>query len=69
MRQLVGLALIACAFAIDEDPKAEKKACSSSLKGDFAFEACGAFCKEAKKGNHCKCVSQHRAWPVSGAPH
>ena len=46
------LSLLACACASDETTP--KKACSSSLKGDFQFEACGAFCKQAKSGNHCK---------------
>ena len=27
---------------------------ASPTQGDYQFEACGAFCKEAKKGNHCK---------------
>ena len=47
--------LAACASAAEEQ-SAPKKQCSSSLKGDYQFEACGAFCKEAKKGNHCKCA-------------
>ena len=42
--------LLGCADA-DDSPK---RACSSTLKGDYQFEACGAFCKEAKKANHCK---------------
>ena len=46
------LSLLACACASDDTTP--KKACSSSLKGDFQFEACGAFCKQAKSGNHCK---------------
>ena len=31
-----------------------RKTCRSGIKGDFAYEACGGFCKEAKKLNHCK---------------
>jgi len=47
---LIAASLLGCANA-DDSPK---RACSSTLKGDYQFEACGAFCKEAKKGNHCK---------------
>ena len=46
------LSLLACACAADD--ATPKKACTSSLKGDYPFEACGAFCKQAKSGNHCK---------------
>ena len=34
---------------------ASKKKCSSGLKGDYAFETCGLFCKQNKAANHCKC--------------
>lgn len=33
---------------------AKHKTCRSGIKGDYMYETCGAFCKEAKKGNHCK---------------
>lgn len=47
---LLAASLLGCVRAEDSP----KRACSSTLKGDYQFEACGAFCKEAKKGNHCK---------------
>ena len=28
--------------------------CLSTMKGDWPYETCGAFCKAEKKGNHCK---------------
>jgi len=60
------LSLLACARAAD-DPT-PKKACSSSLKGDFLFEACGAFCKQAKSGNHCKyCKCKSCTFCAAGA--
>jgi len=31
-----------------------KTKCSSGIKGDYQFETCGGFCKEAKSTNHCK---------------
>jgi len=31
-----------------------KTSCTSSMTGDYTFQACGGFCKEAKKANHCK---------------
>ena len=37
--------------------KPKRKFCNTSafgLKGDYAYEACGAFCKQAKAVNHCK---------------
>lgn len=37
--------------------KPKRKYCNTSaygLKGDYAYEACGAFCKQAKAVNHCK---------------
>ena len=48
------LCLLACARASDDT--LPKKACSSSLRGDYQFNsvACATFCKEAKQGNHCK---------------
>ena len=46
------LCLLACVRASDNTTP--KKACSSSLKGDFPYESCSGFCKDAKKGNHCK---------------
>jgi len=52
MRGAALLSLLACACAADD--ATPKKACTSSLKGDYPFEACGAFCKQAKSGNHCK---------------
>ena len=40
-----------------EAKKPKRKYCNTSaygLKGDYAYEACGAFCKQAKAVNHCK---------------
>merc|ERR1719224_355989 len=40
-----------------EEKKPKRKFCNTttySLKGDYAYEACGAFCKQAKATNHCK---------------
>mmetsp|Transcript_69032 Transcript_69032/g.136831 ORF Transcript_69032/g.136831 Transcript_69032/m.136831 type:complete len:173 (-) Transcript_69032:296-814(-) len=40
-----------------EEKKPKRKFCNTSaygLKGDYAYEACGAFCKQAKAANHCK---------------
>jgi len=40
-----------------EEKKPKRKYCNTSaygLKGDYAYEACGAFCKQAKAVNHCK---------------
>lgn len=37
--------------------KPKRKYCNTtqySLQGDYAYEACGAFCKQAKATNHCK---------------
>ena len=38
--------------------KPSRKFCNTtlagSLTGDYAYEACGAFCKQAKAQNHCK---------------
>merc|ERR1719506_570433 len=51
---------------VEEDPpgrqlaeaqKPKRKFCNTSaysLKGDYAYEACGTFCKQAKAANHCK---------------
>ena len=39
--------------------KPKRKFCNTSafsLKGDYAYEACGTFCKQAKAVNHCKCA-------------
>ena len=33
---------------------AVKTTCSSTMKGDYVYEACGGFCKESKKSSHCK---------------
>mmetsp|Transcript_72573 Transcript_72573/g.121082 ORF Transcript_72573/g.121082 Transcript_72573/m.121082 type:complete len:343 (+) Transcript_72573:46-1074(+) len=33
---------------------AGRNPCLSDLKGDYKYEACGAFCKPEKKQNHCK---------------
>ena len=40
------------------EKKPKRKFCNTTqyaLKGDYAYEACGAFCKQAKAVNHCKC--------------
>lgn len=40
-----------------EEKKPKRKFCNTTkygLKGDYAYEACGAFCKQAKAVNHCK---------------
>jgi len=40
-----------------EEKKPKRKYCNTSaygLKGDYAYEACGAFCKQTKAANHCK---------------
>merc|ERR1711924_26769 len=40
-----------------EEKKPKRKFCNTTtyaLKGDYAYEACGAFCKQAKAANHCK---------------
>ena len=42
------------------EAKPKRKFCNTTtygLKGDYAYEACGAFCKSAKATNHCKCAS------------
>ena len=42
---------------LKEVTKPKRKFCNTSaysLKGDYAYEACGAFCKQAKAPNHCK---------------
>jgi len=44
----------ATAAPSDGTSAAARKTCRSGIKGDFAYEACGGFCKEAKKLNHCK---------------
>ena len=40
------------------EKKPKRKFCNTTaagaLKGDYAYEACGAFCKVEKKQNHCK---------------
>jgi len=48
---------------------AKKVTCVSSLTGDFGFEACGAFCKQAKARNHCNfCKCRTCSFcPASGA--
>ena len=33
---------------------AEKLVCESTMIGDYKYQACGGFCKEARKENHCK---------------
>ena len=33
---------------------AARASCSSKLKGDYPYQACGTFCNEAKKRNHCQ---------------
>ena len=41
------------------EKKPKRKFCNTTtyaLKGDYAYEACGAFCKAAKAVNHCKCA-------------
>ena len=38
--------------------------CRSGLTGDYAFESCGKFCKEAKAENHCAV----RPAPPASAP-
>ena len=43
---------------LTEAKKPKRKFCNTttySLKGDYAYEACGSFCKQAKATNHCKC--------------
>jgi len=40
-----------------EEAKPKRKFCNTTtyaLKGDYAYEACGAFCKQVKAANHCK---------------
>lgn len=40
-----------------KETKPKRKFCNTTqyaLKGDYAYEACGAFCKQAKAPNHCK---------------
>lgn len=40
-----------------EVSKPKRKFCNTTtyaLKGDYAYEACGLFCKESKAPNHCK---------------
>jgi hypothetical protein len=34
--------------------------CRSGLTGDYAFESCGKFCKEAKAENHCAVRPDHQ---------
>merc|ERR1719201_3061352 len=66
---------------VEEDPpgrqlaeaqKPKRKFCNTSaysLKGDYAYEACGAFCKSTKAENHCKfCKCKACSFcPASGA--
>ena len=40
------------------EAKAKKDVCTSSLAGDYAYKACGAFCKPEKSTNHCKVCHQ-----------
>ena len=43
-----------------EEKKPKRKFCNTTtyhLKGDYAYEACGAFCKAAKASNHWYAVS------------
>lgn len=47
-----------------EEKKPKRKFCNTSaygLKGDYAYEACGAFCKQAKAVNHCKVRARRHA--------
>ena len=40
---------------LKEEKKPKRKFCNTTtyhLKGDYAYEACGAFCKSAKASNH-----------------
>merc|ERR1719331_1615467 len=41
-----------------EEKKLKRKFCNTTahgnLKGDYAYEACGAFCKATKATNHCR---------------
>ena len=47
-----------------DEKKPKRKFCNTSaygLKGDYAYEACGAFCKQATAANHCK-FCKCRSW-------
>ena len=48
--------------------KPKHKFCNTTmygLNGDYAYESCGGFCKEAKKQNHCRFCKCARAPPAS----
>jgi hypothetical protein len=48
-------ALAALAVSVTPRPTAARREkCRSNMKGDFAYEACGTFCKPSKSSNHCK---------------
>ena len=67
MRLLVAL----CALLSLASAEVRQK-CMSGIKGDYAYKACGEFCKEEKKQNHCKfCKCQKCAFcadVVAAAP-
>lgn len=46
------LSLLLCCISAELSSAA--KDCSSKMPGDFAYEACGGFCKIDKKANHCR---------------
>ena len=56
-----------------EEKKPKRKFCNTtkagSFAGDYAYEACGAFCKQAKATNHCKfCKCKACAFCAAAAP-
>uniref|UniRef100_A0A7S4HD82 Uncharacterized protein n=1 Tax=Prymnesium polylepis TaxID=72548 RepID=A0A7S4HD82_9EUKA len=58
--RLCVLLALTCAAAVAETTapgKPKRKWCNTTVHGfagDYAYEACGSFCKEAKATNHCK---------------
>ena len=54
-----------------EAKKPKRKFCNTTvyaLKGDYAYEACGSFCKQAKATNHCKCECSQKTCPARSLP-
>mmetsp|Transcript_3718 Transcript_3718/g.7850 ORF Transcript_3718/g.7850 Transcript_3718/m.7850 type:complete len:147 (+) Transcript_3718:74-514(+) len=59
MAKWLVFAALACGLTSAADPssKPKRKWCNTTVHGfagDYAYEACGSFCKEAKAMNHCK---------------